>query len=73
MERTTRKDILNAILPAVSSFNLSELALIITDGAPAKIGSIKISVKLLIDHLSTLHCTVIGLTRERFVGIGLPL
>jgi len=23
-------------------------------------------------HLPTLHCTVIGLTRERFVALGLP-
>jgi len=24
------------------------------------------------NHLPTLHCTVIGLTRERFVALGLP-
>jgi len=27
---------------------------------------------LLSCHLPTLHCTVIGLTRERFVALGLP-
>jgi len=27
---------------------------------------------LQVHHLPTLHCTVIGLTRERFVALGLP-
>ena len=55
-ERTTGQDVLNALLPALSGFDLSSLVSVTTDGAPAMVGSTKGLSQLLIDHCRSLGC-----------------
>ncbi|VDM02231.1 unnamed protein product [Schistocephalus solidus] len=64
---TTGQGVLNALLPALSGFNLSNLILVTTDGAPAMVGSTKGLSQLLINHCHVLswaqeirkaHCLV---------------
>ena len=54
--RTTGQDVLNALLPALSGFDLSKLVSVTTDGAPAMVGSTKGLSQLLIDHCRSLGC-----------------
>ena len=54
--RTTDQDVLNAILPALSGFDLSNLVSVTTDGAPTIVGSTKGLSQLLIDHCRSLGC-----------------
>ncbi len=53
---TTGQDVLNAVLPALSGFDLTKLVSVTTDGAPAMVGSIKGLSQLLIDHCRSLGC-----------------
>ena len=55
-ESTTGQDVLNALLPALSGFNLSKLVSVTTDGASAMVGSTKGLLQLLIDYYRSLGC-----------------
>ncbi|VDL93754.1 unnamed protein product [Schistocephalus solidus] len=53
---TTGQDVLNALLPALSGFDLSKLVSVTTYGASAMVGSTKGLLQLLIDHCRSLGC-----------------
>ena len=54
--RTTSQDVLNALLPSLSGFDLLKLVSVTTDGTPAMVESTKGLSQLLIDHCRFLGC-----------------